>query len=159
MANVLLPGMVESSIQKADERYLAKHNVKDLMAQLLKDLITNKPKDPVQFLVDALSFEDPEMAQQDKYGLSRYRKKRLLEIFAQMDKNNSGQVEFKEVQAHSSKYGGTALSETELMEVFRDFDTSGDNMISQEEFLLFFSRAVSNMDNAEFDALVMEMLD
>lgn len=159
MSGVLLPGMAEQPIKEADQKYLEKHKIKDLMAFLLKEIITTKPKDPIQFLVDALSFEDPEMATQDKYGLSAYRKRRLLEIFHQMDKNRSGYVSYKEVQAHSSKYGGQALTESELREVFRDFDQTGDNKISEEEFLLFFSRAVQSMDNSEFDNLVMEMLD
>lgn len=34
------------------------------MHQLLTDIVKMQPKDPVQYLVDVLSFENPEDAQQ-----------------------------------------------------------------------------------------------
>jgi len=124
----------------------------------LGGLIQEKPKDPVQFLIDSLSFGDAKLAVQDKNGLSGYRRARLLEVFRQMDNDRSGYVDFKEIQAHSSKYGGQALTEAELREVFRDFDVSGDNQVSEEEFLVFFGRSVSHVSNEDFDQMVSEML-
>jgi Ca2+-binding EF-hand superfamily protein len=73
--------------------------------------------------------------------------------------DNSGSVEFKEIYAHSSKYGGMALSPEELKAVFQDFDTSGDSMVSADEFLTFFSRTLTHCSNKEFDEMMKEMLD
>lgn len=129
-----------------------------MMAGMLKEIITTKPKDPVQYMVDYLVM-DVNDATQDKYGLSKYRRGKLIDIFNLMDKNGSGAVDYKEIKEHSAKYGGQALTEEELREVFRDFDTSGDHQIDKEEFLAFFSRSVKALSNSEFDTMVGEMMD
>lgn len=128
------------------------------MAGVLKEIITNKPADPLQYMVDYMVMDVNE-AKQDKYGLSQYRRGKLLDIFNVMDKNRSGAVDYKEIKEHSAKYGGQALTEEELREVFRDFDTSGDHQIDKEEFLAFFSRSVKALSNKEFDSMVGEMMD
>mmetsp|Transcript_29053 Transcript_29053/g.48778 ORF Transcript_29053/g.48778 Transcript_29053/m.48778 type:complete len:165 (+) Transcript_29053:137-631(+) len=156
---VMLPGAVERSIKQADAEYLEKHHIKALMHQILTDVVTGKPKDPIQYIVDVLTLENPGDAKQDNHGLSCTRREKLLVIFQQMDKDKNGTVDFREVQQHTSRYGGAALSEAELKEIFKDLDTTGDTKISQEEFLAFFARAVFNLDNAEFDKMCTEMLD
>jgi hypothetical protein len=40
-------------------------------------------------------FEDAGEAAQDKYGLSKYRRGKLMDIFGLMDKNGSGAVDYK----------------------------------------------------------------
>mmetsp|Transcript_38362 Transcript_38362/g.53256 ORF Transcript_38362/g.53256 Transcript_38362/m.53256 type:complete len:161 (-) Transcript_38362:241-723(-) len=156
---VLLPGAVEDSIKQADKTYLEKHHVKALMHQLLTDIVVQKPVDPIQYLVDVLSFDDPNDAKQDKFGLSIFRRRKLYDIFKQMDKNENGSVDFSEIQAHTSRYGGNALTKEEMEEIFKDFDSTGDRKITVEEFMQFFARAVSQMDNEEFDKMVGEMTD
>ena len=80
------------------------------MAGMLKEIITTKPADPVQYMVDYLVM-DVNDAKQDKYGLSKYRRGKLTAIFNLMDKNGSGAVDYKEIKEHSAKYGGQALTE------------------------------------------------
>ena len=77
---------------------------------MLKEIITTKPVDPVQYMVDYLVM-DVNDAKQDKYGLSKYRRGKLTSIFNLMDKNGSGAVDYKEIKEHSAKYGGQALTE------------------------------------------------
>mmetsp|Transcript_24549 Transcript_24549/g.80154 ORF Transcript_24549/g.80154 Transcript_24549/m.80154 type:complete len:161 (+) Transcript_24549:129-611(+) len=159
MAAAALFGPSDATIKAQDAEYMEKHKIKEMLSSLMFTLIEKEPKDPIQFLVDALSLDNPADAEQDAYGLSKYRRARLLDIFRQMDKDKSGFIEFKEIKEHSSKYGGQALSEAELREVFRDFDSTNDHRISEEEFLQFFARSVAHIDNTEFDAMVSDMLD
>lgn len=149
----------DAAISDADKAYLEEKGVKHLLGGLLQNLLMSQPKEPIQFMVDALSMENFDDAMQDKYGLSKYRREKLLLIFKQMDADGSGEVEFSEIKAQSSKYGGQALTEAELREVFRDFDTTGDHKISQDEFLTFFARSVAKISNAEFDQMIKEMTD
>jgi len=144
---------------EADQAYLEQHNIKSVLGQLLHELLKSQPKDPVQYMVDALSMPNAEDAVQDKFGLSKYRREALMKIFRAMDKDGSGEIEFQEIKAHSSKYGGQALTEAELREVFRDIDTTNDHKVSAEEFLAFFARSVAKIDNEEFDRMIKEMLD
>lgn len=125
---------------------------------MLKEIIISKPVDPLQYMLDYMVMGVND-AKQDKYGLSKYRRGKLLDIFNVMDKNGSGAVDYKEIKEHSAKFGGQALMEEELREVFRDFDTSGDHQIDKDEFLAFFSRSVKALSNKEFDAMVGEMMD
>ena len=63
-----------------------KHSIKGLMQGLLTDIVKLQPKDPTQYLVDVMSFDDATDAVQDKHGLSAYRQRKLLEVFKGMDK-------------------------------------------------------------------------
>lgn len=63
-----------------------KHNIKELMQTLMTQVVTLQPKDPTQYLVDVLSFDNTADAVQDKHGLSAYRQRKLLEVFKGMDK-------------------------------------------------------------------------
>uniref|UniRef100_A0A7S0SFB3 EF-hand domain-containing protein n=1 Tax=Mantoniella antarctica TaxID=81844 RepID=A0A7S0SFB3_9CHLO len=148
----------EQELLLSDQEYLVTHNIQDLMAGMLREIVVTKPMDPIQYMVDHMVL-GAEQATQDALGLSHYRRSKLMAIFGQMDKNGSGAVDFKEIKAHSSKNGGQALTEEELREVFRDFDTSGDHQIDSAEFLAFFSRSVKALSNAEFDIMAAEMMD
>ena len=66
----------------------------ELMAGMLKEIVMTKPQDPVQYMVDYMVMDEG-MASQDKYGLSKYRRGKLLDIFNLMDKNGSGAVDYK----------------------------------------------------------------
>lgn len=63
-----------------------KHNIKGLMQGLMTEVVTLQPKDPMQYLVDVLSFDNKADAVQDKHGLSAFRQRKLLEVFKGMDK-------------------------------------------------------------------------
>ena len=102
----------DQKIKAADEDYLARHQIKDLMAAMLQEVVMRKPLDPVQYLVDYLTL-DPSLAAQDENGVSAYRRARLLEVFKVMD-DGDGKVNFKECQGFTGKHGGKVLSETEL---------------------------------------------
>ncbi|GAQ88502.1 hypothetical protein KFL_004340090 [Klebsormidium nitens] len=154
------PGQTADNLQATAETYLTEYRVNDLLTWLLRELLVHQPAEPIQFMVDLMTFPgDPSRATQDGRGLSEYRKSKLLALFHQMDKDDSGSVEFKEIYAHSSKYGGMALTPEELKAVFQDFDTSGDSKVTVDEFLTFFSRTLVQCSNEEFDEMMKEMLD
>ena len=148
---------VDQKIKAADEEYLARHQIKDLMAAMLQEVVMRKPRDPVQYLVDYLTM-DPSRAAQDANGVSAYRRARLLDVFKVMDADGDGKVDFKECQGFTGKHGGKVLSETELSAIFGDIDSSMDALIDEDEFVRFFSRVVRSMSNPDFDAMIEEML-
>jgi hypothetical protein len=143
----------------SNEAYLVKHNVKDMMGSMIHAVVTQKPHDPVQFMVDRLTLENgDELSCQDENGLSLYRRRKLLEVFKQMDADKSGKVDFKETVGFVSKHGGAVLGDEELRNIFKDFDETLDDKISENEFLKFFSRTAGPLSNARFDDMVKEML-
>jgi hypothetical protein len=143
----------------ANEAYLLKHGIKDLMGSMIQAVVEQKPLDPVQFLVDRLTLENGEaMSCQDENGLSLWRRRKLLEVFHQMDADKSGKVDFRETVGFVSKHGGAVLSDEELKSIFKDFDESLDNEIDQGEFVKFFSRTAGPMSNAQFEEMVEEMM-
>lgn len=147
----------DQKIKAADEDYLARHQIKDLMAAMLQEVVMRKPLDPVQYLVDYLTL-DPSLAAQDENGVSAYRRARLLEVFKVMDADGDGKVNFKECQGFTGKHGGKVLSETELSAIFGDIDSSMDALIDEDEFVRFFSRVVRTMGNPAFNAMIDDML-
>ena len=50
------------------------------------------------------------------------------------------------------------MGEEELRSIFRDFEPGASNLITQEEFLLFFAKVSRTITNGVFDQLVEEML-
>ena len=106
---------VDEEIRRGDEAYLAKHEIKELMSAMLREVVTRKPLDPVQYLVDYLSM-DPARAAQDANGLSAYRRGKLLDVFKAMDADGDGKVTLDECRGFTSKHGGHVLSEEEEQE-------------------------------------------
>ena len=112
-----------------------------------------------QFLVDRRTLENGEaMSCQDENGLSLWRRRKLLEVFHQMDADKSGKVDFRETVGFVSKHGGAVLGDEELKSIFKDFDESLDNEIDEGEFVKFFSRTAGPMSNAQFEEMVQEMM-
>eukprot|EP00898_Chlorokybus_atmophyticus_P004342 jgi/Chlat1/4909/Chrsp31S04839 len=149
----------DAALMQSAQKYLADKGVSACLSHLLTETLLARPADPLQFLVDVLTFADPALAEQDKNGLSAYRRQRLRSVFLCIDKNDSGQVEFSEIQAHINKSNTQVLSTEDLQEIFKDLDTSGDNEISIAEFYTFFARAFSKCSNADFDTITKEMMD
>ena len=136
-----------------------KHKINNMLETLLTAMIKTKPERPIQFLIDSLTFDDPDDAIQDSAtGLNRYRLKKLTEVFRNMDKDESGNIDFTEMKAYGSKFGLAALSEEELKDIFREFDASGDHKVSLGEFVLFFSRTLKEVEQEEFDNTIKSML-
>eukprot|EP00899_Mesostigma_viride_P029050 jgi/Mesvir1/932/Mv17490-RA.1 len=147
---------MEAELQKDAEEYLTKHKVDELLSGMMRELLTERPQDPLQYLIDTLTLSNKAEAKQDATGLSAYRRSKLERIFKKMDKNNSGSVNFRELEEHAAKYG-QVLSTEELRGIFREFDTSKDNLVSKHEFFAFFAKVTGTCNNAEFDALVQQM--
>ena len=136
-----------------------KHKINSMLETLLTAMIKTKPERPFQYLIDSLTFDDPDDAIQDSAtGLNRYRLKKLTEVFRNMDKDESGNIDFAEMKAYGSKFGLAALSEEELKDIFREFDASGDHKVSLGEFVLFFSRTLKEVEQEEFDNTIKSML-
>ena len=149
----------DTETRDASETYLVKHNVKDLMGTLIQAVVTQKPYDPTQFLVDRLTLENgEEMSVQDENGLSLYRRQKLLHVFKVMDADNSSTVDFQETVGFVSKHGGSVLGKEELKSIFKDFDDSLDGEINESEFVKFFSRTAGPLSNQAFDTMIEEML-
>ena len=76
--------------------------------------VVEKTLDPVQFLVDRLTLENSEaMSCQDENGLSLWRRRKLLEVFHQMDADKSGKVDFQDgrfVSKHAGRCSATRSS-------------------------------------------------
>ena len=149
--------MIEQQIKEADEAYLAKHDVKGLVGELLGEVVTQRPLDPVQYMVDHLSL-GAASARQDVNGLSAYRRDQLMRVFRAMDAKSDGTVDFGEITAFVGKHGGGTVTERELLDIFADFDTDGDARVDVYEFMRFFGRFCRTLSNAGFDQLIVDML-
>ena len=93
------------------------------MADMLQEIVVEKPVLPVQFMIDYLAVGSS-LCQQDKYGLSMMRRARLMKIFKAWDKKQDGTVDLKELRAFTGKHGGNAVSRDELKDIFMDMDDS-----------------------------------
>ncbi|XP_075265100.1 uncharacterized protein LOC142357343 [Convolutriloba macropyga] len=155
-----LDPLPDNKIKEEDAAYLEKHGIDKIFEDVLQRLLMTKPKDHMQYIIDLMTFSNPDDATQDpKTGLSNYRTRKLEKIFEYMDKDVDGKVRYQDVQLFTSRYGGQVLTQDELKEIFTDFDQSEDNSITKDEFYLFFSKVSLRQKNAEFDQMVEEMLD
>jgi Ca2+-binding EF-hand superfamily protein len=77
-----------------------------------------------------------------------------------MDEAGIGKVSFRGLQSFASKFGGQTLSEEELGKIFSDFNpsASSEHMISREEFLTFFSKVSTTINNRAFSDLISDLL-
>lgn len=146
-----------AEVKESDAEYLAKHDIRALMADMLQEIVVEKPVLPVQFMIDYLAVGSS-LCQQDKYGLSMMRRARLMKIFKAWDKKQDGTVDLKELRAFTGKHGGNAVSRDELKDIFMDMDESGDSKVDEDEFLKFFSLIVKRMDDDEFEQMIKDML-
>lgn len=69
----------------------------------------------------------------------------------------TGRISLDAMQKFASKYGGQALTFDELQLIFRDFKPGSDYMVSEEQFLVFFSKVSKTLINRDFDDMVAEM--
>ena len=69
-----------------------------------------------------------------------------------------GKVSFQGLQGFAKKHGGDTLGDQELKSIFRDFEPGADNLITEDEFLLFFSKVSRTIPNGVFEQLVRDML-
>ncbi|PNH12933.1 hypothetical protein TSOC_000157 [Tetrabaena socialis] len=146
-------------LKKQDEAYLAKHQLDKLFGEILQGLAQEMPRDPVQFIIDSVQY-GVEMAKQDpQSGLPEHRKAKLLDLFRVIDKQGTGRISYRSMQLYVNRYGGQTLGADELSSIFSDFRPGSDNLISQEEFLVFFSRVSKTITNAQFEAMVEEMIN
>ena len=61
------------------------HGINDLMKQLVGALIRDQPLHPLQYMIDLLQ-EGAAGATQDKFGLNKHRRERIITIFEAVDK-------------------------------------------------------------------------
>jgi hypothetical protein len=69
----------------------------------------------------------------------------------------TGRISLDAMQKFASKYGGQALTFDELQLIFRDFKPCSDYMVSEEQFLVFFSKVSKTLINQDFNDMVAEM--
>lgn len=153
-----LLSITDGKLAQQDMEYLEKHHLNKLFTELFTNLLTMKPLDPVQYIIDSVQFSS-DFAQQDpKTGLPEYRRAKLADVFKVMDKSGSGTISFSGLQQYTSKYGGEVLGDQELKSIFRDFKSQGGNVINLDEFLTFFAKVSRTIPNMQFDQLVSDLL-
>mmetsp|Transcript_22722 Transcript_22722/g.57013 ORF Transcript_22722/g.57013 Transcript_22722/m.57013 type:complete len:163 (+) Transcript_22722:101-589(+) len=153
-----LDPLPDERIKEQDAAYLAEHKIDNLFQQILDRMLRTKPKDHMQFIIDCLTFDSIEDADQDPAtGISKHRLKKLDEVFVYIDKDADGKIKYQDIQLFTSRYGGTVMSEDELKDVFRDFDRSDDKSVSKDEFFMFFSKLSSLQKNQDFDEMIKDM--
>jgi hypothetical protein len=69
----------------------------------------------------------------------------------------SGRISLKAMQDFANKYGGQTLTFDELQLIFRDFKPSHDNLVTKEQFLVFFSKVSRQITNSDFYDMIAEM--
>jgi len=148
----------DSKIATLDKDYLDKHGIEPLFNNLLIDLVTLKPLDPIQYIIDSIQYGQEYAKQDAKTGLPEYRKDRLLGIFHHLDKAQLGHISFKGLENFASKYGGETLGQEELQSIFKDFNPHGDNLINQDQFVLYFAKVSRTITNNSFEELVRNMM-
>lgn len=133
--------------------------MKEVLSELMANLCTHLPADPIQYMIDSVQY-GPDYAKQDSTGLPEHRKEKLMHVFAKMDEMGSGKVSFRGLQSFASKFGGQSLSEAELGTIFSDFNpsASSEHMITQDEFLTFFSKVSQTINNRAFSDLISDLL-
>ena len=130
-----------------------------MLSDLMANLCTHLPADPIQYIIDSVSY-GAAYAQQDSTGLPEHRREKLLHVFNKMDEAGVGKVSFRGLQSFASKFGGQTLSEEELSRIFSDFNPSAafEHMITQAEFLTFFSKVSTSINNRAFSDLISDLL-
>ena len=61
------------------------HGINEVMKQLVSALIRDQPLQPLQYMIDLLQ-EGVAGATQDKFGLNKHRRERIITIFEAVDK-------------------------------------------------------------------------
>ncbi|GLC43284.1 hypothetical protein PLESTB_001489900 [Pleodorina starrii] len=146
-------------LKKQDEAYLAKHQLDVLFGEILQGLVKEMPTDPVQFIIDSVAYGVDQAVQDKESGMPLHRKLRLLDLFRIIDKQGTGRISFRAMQQYANRYGGQTLGAEELGSIFSDFKPGSDNLITQDEFVKFFSRVSKTITNAQFEAMVKEMMN
>ncbi|GAX81777.1 hypothetical protein CEUSTIGMA_g9205.t1 [Chlamydomonas eustigma] len=153
-----LLALPDSKIAQLDKDYLDKHGIELLFNNLLVDLVTLKPLDPIQYIIDSIQYGQEYSKQDPKTGLPEYRKDSLVCIFNHLDKAKLGRISFKGLERFASKFGGETLGQEELHSIFKDFNPHSDNLIDLDQFLLFFAKVSRTITNYNFEELVKNML-
>ncbi|GFR39780.1 hypothetical protein Agub_g265 [Astrephomene gubernaculifera] len=153
-----LDTLPDELLKKHDEEYLAKHQLDKLFGVILQGLVQEMPLDPVQFIIDSVQYGVDQASQDPETGLPVHRKERLMELFRIIDKQGTGRISFRALQMYANRYGGQTLGAEELTSIFSDFKPGSDNLINQEEFLVFFSRVSKTITNSQFEAMIKEMI-
>jgi hypothetical protein len=74
--------MQDEQVKNADLDYLSKNNIKELLSSTLKEVLTAKPDDPIQYMIDLIG-RGPESAVSDpELGIALWRKEKLVNVFA-----------------------------------------------------------------------------
>ncbi|PNW88558.1 hypothetical protein CHLRE_01g034550v5 [Chlamydomonas reinhardtii] len=154
-----LDTLPDEQLKKQDEAYLAKHQLDKLFGECLQGLVQEMPRDPVQFIIDSVHYGVDQAKQDPVTGLPLHRKTKLLELFRVIDKQDTGRISFRSMQMYANRYGGQTLGPEELSSIFTDFKAGSDNLITQEEFLVFFSRVSKTITNEQFESMVKEMIN
>ncbi|KAG2501852.1 hypothetical protein HYH03_000350 [Edaphochlamys debaryana] len=148
----------DEELKRQDEAYLTKHKLDALFGEILQGLVQEMPSDPVQFIIDSVQYGAEQAKQDPETSLPLHRKAKLLDLFRVIDKQNTGRISFRSMQMYANRYGGQTLGAEELSSIFRDFKPASDNLVTQDEFLVFFSRVSRTITNEQFETMVKEML-
>ena len=132
------------------------HGINDLMKQLVSALIRDQPLHPLQYMIDLLQ-EGAAGATQDKFGLNKHRRERIITIFEAVDKDGSGFVSLSEYKQFLNVESGS-MEEEELNAAFREMDSGDmDFRLSLDEFLRHNAKLTASMNDAEFNQYVDEI--
>uniref|UniRef100_A0A7S0S0D9 EF-hand domain-containing protein n=1 Tax=Chlamydomonas leiostraca TaxID=1034604 RepID=A0A7S0S0D9_9CHLO len=153
-----LEAVPDAKLQALDKAYLERHHIDKLLNDLMINLITLKPQDPIQYMIDAVAYNSDYAKQDPITGLPEHRRAKLADVFRVIDKDGHGKVALGHLQAYATKHGGSSLGDEELASMFADFHPGEDNLVTLEQFLLFFSRVSRTIPNAAFDELVAELM-
>ena len=133
--------------------FQARHGINDIMDQLATALIRDQPLHPLQYMIDLLQ-DGAAGATQDKFGLNRHRRERIITIFETVDKDGSGFVSLSEYKQFLNIESGS-MEEEELNKAFREMDSGeADFRLSLDEFLRHNAKLTASMNDSEFNNYV-----
>mmetsp|Transcript_76712 Transcript_76712/g.155915 ORF Transcript_76712/g.155915 Transcript_76712/m.155915 type:complete len:173 (+) Transcript_76712:66-584(+) len=153
-----LLAVTDGKLAEDGAAYMEKHQINAMLGELVTNLVTLQPKDPLQYIIDSVEFS-PEFARQDpETGLPEHRRSKLEDVFKLLDKEGLGSVSFDGLQQYSAKHGGGTLGDDDLQSMFTDFAPSGGTRITLPEFLAYFAKVSRTMPNPTFATLVADLM-
>ncbi|KAJ9517867.1 hypothetical protein QJQ45_004194 [Haematococcus lacustris] len=120
--------------------------------------VASRDVDALDPLPDSKLKEEDQAYLEPGTGLPEHRKGKLLDLFRVIDTDNRGKISLQSLEAYTRKYGGTCISQQDLASMFTDFRPGQDNLVTQREFLVFFSKVSKAMPNAAFDELIRDLM-
>eukprot|EP00798_Chlamydomonas_sp_ICE-L_P004842 gene4842-34598_t len=116
-----LDPLPDGMLKKIDAEYLEKQQIQPMFGGLVTNLVTLKPMDPIQYMIDYVQYGAEYAVQDGKTGLPEHRRTKLMDVFNVLDSSQAGKISYENFSSYVKKYGAPTLTEEDLGSIFTDF--------------------------------------